>query len=598
MNHLSLNHQAQEGQRRRSEKEGHLIVKKRRGNKGIQESMVSNDERTRIMDAYTDSFPAIEEKGRGYILFHKIQRAMRHVPNFTKTCNAILEAVMEEMDAENCSLMLKSEMSGELSIHAARGKSGGNHIPDPCYPREDRKRFKPGEGIAGLVLKEGREVMVSDVSLDPRFVRLSSSDSKLGSLICFPVRENDQVVGVFNLSHSKKGAFDEGDKLAISCVSDQIGAAFTFSHLFSERKERDSLMEDHRDPQAPYAKISSPHPFESIEGGETGLNRMFIYTSDKMHRIKEIIEQVANTDATVFIRGESGVGKEVVARFIHFNSFRRDKPFIKINCAALPQELLESELFGYDKGAFTGAFHQKPGKFELADGGTIFLDEIVEMSPSLQAKLLQVLQDGEFSRLGSKKDVRVDVRVLTATNQNVEKAIKDGQFREDLYYRLNVVNILIPPLRERKEEIPIFVQHFLNKYGKKFNKEIKPLSDQMMRILLQHCWLGNVRELENLIQRFLILGDEQLIVNELVSFAKEEVTPTEEPTSGKEISPSLREVHREAVRTVESETIRRALELTNWNRKKAAAMLHISYKALLYKIKAFHIDKKNSFLCS
>lgn len=339
------------------DKEDHLIVGKLRENKEMQESSVSSVEWARIMDVYRDSFPPVEGKGRRYMLFLKTQRAMCHVPDFTKTCNAILEAVMEETDAENCSLMLKSAMSGELSIHAARGKNNGKRI-------ENSKGFKPGEGIAGLVLREGRGVMISDVSLDPRFVRLSSSDSNVGSLICCPVRKNDRVIGVLNLSHSKKGAFDEGDKLAISCVSDQLGTALTFSHLFSEGKEGDSVM------GVPYAKISSPYPFESIEGGEGKPNRrMFIYASDKMHRIKEVIDHVANTDLTVFIQGESGVGKEVVAQSIHLSSSRRDRPFVKVNCAALPHELLESELFGYEKGAFTGAYCRKEGKFELAQGG-------------------------------------------------------------------------------------------------------------------------------------------------------------------------------------------------------------------------------------
>ncbi len=246
-------------------------------------------------------------------------------------------------------------------------------------------------------------------------------------------------------------------------------------------------------------------------------NKMFIYTSEKMQRVKEVIDQVAGTDVTVLIQGESGVGKEVVARYTHVKSFRRDKPFMKVNCAALPQELLESELFGYEKGAFTGAYCKKPGKFELADGGTIFLDEIAEIPLSLQAKLLQVLQDKEFSRLGGKVDIRVDVRVLVATNKNMEEAVKNGQFREDLYYRLNMVKLTIPPLRERKEEIPIFVEYFIDKYERKYDKKVTSLSDRTMRTLLAHHWLGNVRELENMIQRYLLFGNENAIIDGLTN---------------------------------------------------------------------------------
>jgi len=282
-----------------------------------------------------------------------------------------------------------------------------------------------------------------------------------------------------------------------------------------------------------------------------------------------------------------------VARSIHMNSFRRDKPLVKVNCAALPSELLESELFGYEKGAFTGAYRQKPGKFELANGGTIFMDEISEMSLSLQGKLLQVLQDREFSRLGGKKDVRVDVRVLVATNKNIEEAVKQGGFREDLFYRLNVVNITVPPLRERKEEIPIFVEYFLQKFGKKYQKKTSPLSDRVMKTFLQHHWLGNVRELENVIQRLIVLGNERAILEELAPVMKKDVPLEKKKTSsmGKEW-PSLKDVQREATKKAESEIILKALEMTNWNRKKAAIALSLSYKALLYKIKQFALDKR------
>ena len=330
--------------------------------------------------------------------------------------------------------------------------------------------------------------MLNDVSKEPRFVSVAGLNNRVNSLICFPIREKDQVVGVFNLSHSKKGAFNEGDKLALSYISNQVGAALTSARFFLEIKEVNRLMKDSKEVFSK-EKVVPIFPSSSstfVEVGEvTREEGIFIYASDKMHRIKEIIDQIANTDVTVLIQGESGVGKEVVARSIHLNSFRREKPFVKVNCAALPQELLESELFGYEKGAFTGAYRQKPGKFELANGGTIFLDEISEMSLSLQGKLLQVLQDREFSRLGGKKDIRVDVRVLVATNKNIEEGVKNGRFREDLYYRLNVVNITIPPLRERKEEIPIFVEYFLDKFGKKYQKKVNPLSDKMMKAFSQ-----------------------------------------------------------------------------------------------------------------
>src|SRR5579864_166075 len=237
--------------------------------------------------------------------------------------------------------------------------------------------------------------------------------------------------------------------------------------------------------------------------------------SPKMEEVKMTIEQVADTNATVLIRGESGTGKEVVARMIYSNSTRRDRPFVKVNCAAIPHELLESELFGYEPGAFTGASRQKIGKFEQANYGTIFLDEISEMHPALQAKLLHVLQDGEFARLGGKRDISVDVRVLSATNKPLEQAVQEGLFREDLFYRLNVVTIHIPPLRERREEIPIFLDFFLRKYSEYYGKQQAAFTDYAVGRMMEYAWPGNIRELENLVKRYVIVGNEPQIIREL-----------------------------------------------------------------------------------
>src|SRR6187401_1332192 len=251
------------------------------------------------------------------------------------------------------------------------------------------------------------------------------------------------------------------------------------------------------------------------------LNRQSKYTmlfgnSEGMTEVRDLIEQVADTDVTVLVRGESGTGKELVARALHERSLRKDKPFVKVNCAALPAELLESELFGFEKGTFTGAIQHKPGKFEFANHGTMFLDEIGDMSFPLQAKLLQVLQDGEFSRLGGKADVQVDVRVITATNRDLETAVAQGQFREDLYFRLNVVSINLPPLRERREEIPILTDHFLRKYSVQYNKPMTLISPELSQQFLTYDWPGNVRQLENLIKRMVVLGTEAGIARELL----------------------------------------------------------------------------------
>src|SRR4030065_835122 len=538
--------------------------------------------------------PFVNKKEKAFNLFLRVQGAMHHVPNFVETCKEILDAVMDEIDAENCSVMLRDPVSGELSILASRGKNDreNGYSPDPST---EANRQKLKDGIAGWVLQEGQAILINDAKEEPRFIKADGLNNNVRSLVCFPVREKDQVVGVFNLSHSKKGAFNEGDKLALAYISNQVGAALTSARFFLDIKEMNRLVKDSSKSFLKEKIIPLfPHSASTfVEVGEMrGKDGLFIYANEKMRQIKEIIDQVANTDVTVLIQGESGVGKEVVARSIHLNSFRREKPFVKVNCAALPQELLESELFGYEKGAFTGAYRQKPGKFELANGGTIFLDEISEMSLSLQGKLLQVLQDREFSRLGGKKDVQVDVRVLIATNKNMEEGVKNGQFREDLYYRLNVVNVTIPPLRERREEIPIFVEYFLDKFSKKYKRKVTPLSDKMMKAFSQHYWLGNIRELENVIQRYIVLGDEKVIIEELDStIMKNAVLKEKETAPNNKNWTSLKKVHQEAVLKVESEMILKTLEITSWNRKRAAHILNVSYKTLLNKIKECDLDK-------
>ena len=314
----------------------------------------------------------------------------------------------------------------------------------------------------------------------------------------------------------------------------------------------------------------------------------------RMKEVREMIEQVADTDITVLIRGESGTGKEVVARALYQLSGRRSRTFVKVNCAALPSELLESELFGFEKGAFTGAQKRKLGKFEYANQGTIFLDEISEMHPSLQAKLLQVLQDGEFSRLGGEADVKVDTRIIAATNRNLEEAVKEGSFREDLYYRLNVVTVNLPPLRERKDAIPLLVEHFLEKYNEQYRKSVVALSGEAVGLFMQYHWPGNIRELENMVKRIVVLGSEQAVLSE-IHLAE----PEEAAADGGDMldlsalgvdfddedTMDLKAISKRAAQIAEKRVIEKVLGQTRWNRKEAAERLKISYKALLYKMK-------------
>ncbi len=316
----------------------------------------------------------------------------------------------------------------------------------------------------------------------------------------------------------------------------------------------------------------------------------FLAASPQMLKIRQQVLQIAPVDVPVFISGESGVGKEVIARMIHLRSTRRVQPFIKVNCAALPGELLESELFGYEQGAFTGAVRAKPGKFELANKGTIFLDEIAEMSPHLQAKLLHVLQDGQFSRLGARAVVNVDVRVLAATNVDVKDAMRTGRFREDLYYRLNVLSIHIPPLRERTTEIPLLFRHFLAKYSEKYAKPAPDPSKHLLEAALRYPWPGNLRELENFVKRYVILEDDEGSFRELLEMTGQQhrTAPREETAPPKE--QGLKALVRGLKDEAEMEAIADALEKTNWCRKDAAKMLGISYKALLYKMRQFNLD--------
>ena len=315
-----------------------------------------------------------------------------------------------------------------------------------------------------------------------------------------------------------------------------------------------------------------------------------------MEKIKAFIDEIARTDIPILIQGESGTGKEVVAQAIHLNSHRSEKPFIKINCPAIPSDLLESELFGYEKGAFTGAHLKKPGKFELANGGTILLNEIGEVNIAVQAKLLQVLQDGAFSRLGGNGDITVHTRVITTTKDHLEESMMEGRFREDLFFRINVMSIIVPPLRERKEQIRPLSEYFFNLYMGKYAKSIPPISPKTTAIFNKYDWPGNIRELENVIKRIILLGEEEVIRGSMGQPVNGGITPfsaesfRENDSRSKEIL-NLKRVKSEAAKLAEKEVIQKTLQETRWNRKKAAEMLGVSYKALLYKMHKYRMGE-------
>ncbi len=314
---------------------------------------------------------------------------------------------------------------------------------------------------------------------------------------------------------------------------------------------------------------------------------LFFSATPQMQALRAQATQVARFDFPVLLLGESGTGKEVLAHLIHKSSARANRVFLKVNCAAVPNDLLESELFGYEPGAFTGANKSKPGKFELCNKGTLLLDEIGEMSPALQAKLLQVLQDGQFCRLGARSSVQVDVRVLAATNINMTEAIAERRFREDLYYRLSSFVLRMPALRERKEEIPMMLRHFLLRVAERYACPILPISPRLLSACENYSWPGNIRQLENFVKRYLVLGDEDSAIRELED-------ETNRPDLAKAVAqqPDFKEMVRTVKSGAEVEAISNALEDTGWNRKRAALMLNLSYKALLYKIRQYDIHPR------
>lgn len=338
--------------------------------------------------------------------------------------------------------------------------------------------------------------------------------------------------------------------------------------------EHQQLREENR-----YLKmqLKKKYKFENIIG-----------SSDSMQQVFGLIEKVADTDSTILILGESGTGKELVARAIHYNSRRSDKPLITVNCGAIPEELLESELFGHVKGAFTGAHSTKPGRFDAADGGTIFLDEIGDMSPKLQVKILRVLQERRFEPVGSTKTHEVDVRIITATNQDLEQAVKDGRFREDLFYRLNVIPIRIPPLRERRSDIPLLLRHFISRFNEENERSVDGFTDAAAMVLENYDWPGNVRELENLMERIIVLKGEG-------SIALEDLPPhlkgvTEKFESGNIYIPSEGISFKEAVSEFEKKIIKQALEKTRGNKNRAASLLKLNRTTLVEKIKKMGIE--------
>jgi Nif-specific regulatory protein len=459
-------------------------------------------------------------------------------------------------------IMLLDRDINELSIVASHGLDEEN---------ARRVRYRIGEGITGRVFQARKPIVVPQISREPMFldrlgVRKKILQRQELSFICVPILVNQKPVGVLGVDLRYKADRDYELKTKfLVVIATMIAQAIKVDHLIETDKQR--LMDENIHLKQ---ELRERYDFSHIIGN-----------SSPMRQVYEQVTQVARTNTTALLRGESGTGKELIAHAIHYNSLRANKPFIKVNCGALPETLIESELFGYEKGAFTGAQGRKKGRFELAEGGTLFLDEIGDLNISTQIKLLRVLQEREFERLGGTETIKANVRLITATNKDLEKAISKGEFREDLYYRLNVFAIFVPPLRERKSDILLLADHFLEKYAREHVKNIKRISTPAIDMLTSYHWPGNVRELENIIERAVLVCETNVLHGH-------HLPPTLQ--TAEESDTITRLSLDSAVEAFESDIIQDALKTTRGNQKKAAKLLDSTERIIGYKIKKYAID--------
>jgi Nif-specific regulatory protein len=478
-----------------------------------------------------------------------------NIINSTLEIDALLDLVIETvssaLNAEGCSLVLRQPGTDELYFRSASGTA---------KDEIKKYRLKLGEGVAGLVALEGKPLLITNAPSDKR-VRHDISiqvGMPARSIVCAPLSVDGKVVGSVEVINPRdKENFDEEDKQFLCAVSDSVALAVRNARLFTQlTSEKEALSR------------------------ALGLQPTIIGNSEAMRHIFAVVNKIVRTDVTVLITGETGTGKGLIARFIHDNSLRRHQLLVEVNCAAIPDTLIESELFGHEKGAFTGATYQRKGKFELADNGTLCLDEIGELSPRAQAKLLRAIEEQRFERIGSNITLTTDVRLLATTNRDLAQLAKEGQFRDDLFYRLNQFEIHIPPLRERREDIMLLVEHYLAEYNRQFEKQVRSISLPAKNFLLDYDWPGNVRELKNMIKRAALLCEDEEIRCEhlplLMQPGKEK-----EAVAGSERFPSLDEL--------EKTHIVSALQRAEGVKKKAAELLGVSRSTLDRKIAAHKI---------
>jgi len=519
--------------------------------------------------------PSLHEVTELKVLY-EISQALSSSLDLEKVMTDVMDVLHDKMGMERGTLTLKSVSENELVIKVA---------PSLKRAEIDLGRYRVGEGIIGKVVEAGEPIVVPNVGDEPLFLNRTQSRGDLSrkniAYICVPIKLKNETIGALSVDRLFEGNVSlEEDLRLLTVISSML--AHTVQNYRIRQNEKEKLQKENKLLRQELRKKF--HPSNII--GE----------SKRMSDVYASIDLVSQSRASVMLRGESGTGKELVAHAIHYNSDRSGQPFVKVSCAALPETLLESEFFGYEKGAFTGATASKIGRFEMANQGTLFLDEIGDISPATQVKLLRVLQEREFVRLGGIKTIHVDIRLVAATNRDLEADVKEGKFREDLYYRLNVIPIFLPALRERKEDIPLLVEHFLTQSAKINKKDVCYVSDEAMDYLLHYAWPGNVRELENAIERAVVLCTGDTVNPDLFPIPGSKLSPVHMHPSKQTHSSAQAEMMDErflsgtlpeAVEVLERMMLKRVLDEVGGNQRKAAKALGVTERILGYKLKSY-----------
>ena len=524
-------------------------------------------------------------------LLAEVSRTITNEDDINKVLRLVLFIMSENMNMLRGMITILNRDSGEIVINESFGLT---------EKEKERGRYQIGEGVIGHVVKTGKAVIVPSIENEPLFLDRTRSRAKAKKeslcFICIPIKAGTEIIGTLSADRQLESTSGDkstktakaGDKRTdmlqhyvdqLSIIASMISQAVRIKQLAHEESEKRPLETKVAEMAAKQTHLPEKHDEETISESQRPAN--IIGNTKPMISLYKMIDKIAKTNATTLVLGESGVGKELVASAIHFKSHRNEKPFIKFNCAALPESIVESELFGHEKGAFTGASATRQGRFELAHTGTIFLDEVGELSLAVQAKLLRIIQEKEFERVGGSKTIKVDVRVIAATNRNLEELIRGGLFREDLYYRLNIFPITVPPLRERKTDILLLADYFVEKYNAANHKGIRRISTTSIDMLMRYHWPGNVRELQNCIERAVILSEDNVIHGYHLPPTLQTAESSGTPYTG-----SLQQ----KLDSIEKEMIMEALKRTKGNMSRAAVQLGLSDRIMGLRIKKFDID--------